>query len=159
MHTCAERQDMITVIRRLPADLEVAVKELNEQQLDMPYREGGWTVRQVIHHLADAHMNGFIRIKLMLTEDRPTLKPYDQETWARTVDATQMPIANSLAILQGLHNRLSALLESLPETNFHRSAVHPEIGEVTLGNWVATLARHGKNHLAQINGLRAVRGW
>jgi hypothetical protein len=84
MHTCAERQDMITVIQRLPADLEVAVKGLNEQQLGTPYREGGWTVRQVVHHLADAHMNGFIRIKLMLTEDRPTLKPYDQETWGLT---------------------------------------------------------------------------
>lgn len=129
MHSRAERQDVINVIRRLPADLEVAVKGLDEQQLDTPYREGGWTVRQVVHHLAHAHMNGFIRIKLMLTEDRPMLKPHNQTTWAQTVDATQMPVANSLAILQSLHNRSSALLESLLEMNFHRMAIHERAGQ------------------------------
>ena len=101
---------------------------------------------------------GFIRIKLMLTEERPTLKPYDQNTWAETADVTQTPILSSLAILKGLHARLNTLLESLPEASFRRVAFHPEIGEVTLDDWVTTLARHGENHLAQITGLRAEKG-
>ena len=158
MLTGAERQDMLAKIQRLPADLEAAVQGLNERQLDTPYREGRWTVRQVVHHLADSHLNGFIRIKLMLTEERPTLKPYDQNTWAETADVTQTPILSSLAILKGLHARLNTLLESLPEASFRRVAFHPEIGEVTLDDWVTTLARHGENHLAQITGLRAEKG-
>jgi hypothetical protein len=159
MLTSTERQDMMAKIQRLPADLELAVKGLNERQLDTPYRDGGWTVRQVAHHLADAHMNGFIRIKLMLTEDRPTLKPYNQEAWAQTIDVTHTPILSSLAILKGLHHRLSMLLENQPEANFQRLAIHPEIGEVTLDDWLATLARHGENHLAQITRLRQMKGW
>jgi hypothetical protein len=159
MLTSAERQDMIAKIQRLPADLEVAVKGLHERQLDTPYREGGWTVRQVVHHLADAHVNGFIRVKLTLTEERPTIKPYDQNTWAQTSDVMQTPILSSLAILKGLHARLGTLLESLPESSFARSAFHPEIGEVTLDDWLVTLARHGENHLAQIAGLRTAKGW
>jgi hypothetical protein len=159
MLTSAERQDMMAKIQRLPADLEVAVQGLNERQLDTPYREGGWTVRQVVHHLADSHLNGFVRMKLILTEERPTLKPFDQNSWAQTVDVTQTPILSSLAILKGLHARWGALLESLPEASFQRTAFHPEIGEVTLDDLVAIHARHGDNHLAQIAGLRAERGW
>ena len=159
MLTSAERQDMMAKIQRLPADLEVAVQGLNERQLDTPYREGGWTVRQVVHHLADSHLNGFVRMKLILTEERPTLKPFDQNTWAQTVDVTQTPILSSLAILKGLHARWSALLEGLPEASLQRTAFHPEIGEVTLDDLVAIHARHGDNHLAQITGLRAERGW
>lgn len=159
MLTSAERQDMIAKIQRLPADLEVAIKGLNERQLDTPYREGGWTVRQVVHHLADSLLNGFVRMKLILTEERPTLKPYDQNTWAETADVTQTPILSSLAILKGLHARLHTLLESLPEASFRRAADHPEIGEVTLDDLVAIHARHGDNHLAQIADLRAERGW
>lgn len=159
MLTSAERQDVIAKIQRLPADLEMAVKGFNERQLDTPYREGGWTVRQVIHHLADSHMNGFIRVKLMLTEERPTLKPYDQEAWAQTCESTDASIHSSLAILRGLHERLSMLLQNLPEVSFRRSAHHPEIGEVTLEDWLATLAGHGENHLAQIVRLRAAKGW
>lgn len=159
MLTSAERQDMMAKIQRLPADLEVAVQGLNEKQLDTSYREGGWTVRQVVHHLADSHLNGFVRMKLILTEERPTLKPFDQNTWAQTVDVTQTPILSSLAILKGLHARWSALLEGLPEASFQRTAFHPEIGEVTLDDLVAIHARHGDNHLAQITGLRAERGW
>jgi DinB superfamily len=159
MLASTERQDMIAKIQRLPADLEVAVKGLHKRQLDTPYREGGWTVRQVIHHLADSHLNGFVRMKLILTEERPTLKPYDQNAWAETVDVTQTPILSSLAILKGLHARWSALLEGLPEASFQRAAFHPEIGEVTLDDLLAIHARHGENHLAQIAGLRAAQGW
>jgi DinB superfamily len=159
MLTSAEGQDMMGKIQRLPGGLEVAVKGLNEKQLDTPYREGGWTIRQVVHHLADSHLNGFVRMKLILTEERPTLKPYDQNTWAQTVDVTQTPILSSLAILKGLHARWSALLESLPEASFQRVAYHPEIGEVTLDDLLAIHAGHGDSHLAQIAALRTERGW
>jgi hypothetical protein len=159
MLTTAERQDMVAKIRELPAAIEAAVQDLNDVQLNTPYREAGWTVRQVVHHLADSHLNGFVRMKLILTEERPTLKPYDQDAWASTPDATAMPIQSSVALLRGLHERLSVLLESLPESSFGRSAVHPEVGEVTLDDWLATLARHGENHLAQITTLRAAKGW
>jgi hypothetical protein len=159
MLTTAERQDMIAKIQGLPAAVEAAVQDLTDVQLNTPYREGGWTVRQVVHHLADSHLNGFIRMKLILTEERPTLKPYDQNAWANTPDAAAMPIQGSLAILRGLHERLRVLLENLPESSFGRSAVHPEVGEVTLDDWLATLAHHGEKHLAQISNLRAAKGW
>ncbi len=159
MLTPAERQAMIAKIRALPAAVEAAVLDLQEGQLDTPYREGGWTVRQVVHHLADSHLNGFIRIKLILTEERPTLKPYDQEAWAKTSEAAEAPIFSSLAILRGLHDRMSLLLDGLPESSFSRSAFHPEIGEVTLDAWLATLVRHGDNHLHHILTLRSARGW
>jgi hypothetical protein len=159
MLTSVERQHLIGDMQRLPANLEVALKGLNDRQLDTPYREGGWTIRQVVHHLADSHLNGFMRMKLILTEEQPTLKPYDQEAWARTADVVQTPILSSLAILKGLHARWSALLESLPESSFQRTAYHPEIGEITLDDLLVTHARHGGNHLAQITGLRVERGW
>jgi hypothetical protein len=159
MLTTAERQDMLAMIRRLPAAVEAAVQDLNDVQLSTPYREAGWTVRQVVHHLADSHLNGFVRMKLILTEEQPMLKPYDQNAWANTPDAAAMPIQGSLAILRGLHERLSVLLESQPESSFRRSAVHPEVGEVTLDDWLATLAHHGENHLAQITTLRTAKGW
>jgi DinB family protein len=159
MLTSVERQHLMGAIQRLPANLEVALKGLNDRQLDTPYREGGWSIRQVVHHLTDSHLNGFVRMKLVLTEEQPTLKPYDQEAWARTADAVQTPILSSLAILKGLHARWSALLESLPESSFQRTAYHPEIGAVTLDDLLATHARHGDNHLAQITGLRVARGW
>jgi DinB superfamily len=159
MLTSAERQDMMAKLQRLPADLELTVSGLTQRQLDTPYRADGWTVRQVVHHLADSALNGFVRMKLVLTEERPTLKPYDQNTWAQTVDVTQTPILSSLAILKGLHARWSVLLESLPEASFQRVASHPEIGEVTLDDLLSIHARHGENHLAQIAGLRAAKGW
>jgi hypothetical protein len=159
MFTSTERQHLIGNIQRLPANLEVAVKWLNERQLDTPYREGGWTIRQVVHHLADSHLNGFVRMKLILTEERPTLKPFDQDAWAQTADVVHTPILSSLAMLKGLHARWSAVLESLPESSFQRAAYHPEIGEVTLDDLLAIHARHGETHLAQIAGLRAEKGW
>ena len=136
-----------------------AVQELTGPQLDTPYRDGGWTVRQVVHHLADSHLNAFIRMKLILTEDRPRLKAYDQERWAETADVVGMSIESSIEILGGLHERWAALLEQIPEGAWMRAAIHPESGEVTLEGLLALYAHHGENHVGQILQLRATRGW
>ena len=150
MPTADERRELIARIRRLPKVVEDAVRDLGDDQLDTPYREGGWTVRQVIHHLADSHMNAYIRMKLILTEERPTLKAYEQDEWSRLPDAAEQPIHTSLTILRGLHERWSLLLDALPESSWGRSAIHPEIGEVTLDDLLVTYARHGEDHLRQI---------
>ncbi|MBI4552853.1 MAG: putative metal-dependent hydrolase [Candidatus Latescibacteria bacterium] len=158
MITPAERRDCIARIQQLPALVEEAVKGLHDDQLNTPYRQGGWTVRQVVHHLADSHLNAFVRMKLILTEDRPTLKPYDQDAWAKLPDAA-MPVASSVSILKGLHDRWTVVLEHVPESGWTRSAFHPEIGEVTLERMLVTYAGHGEHHVGQITGLRAAKGW
>jgi uncharacterized damage-inducible protein DinB len=154
----AERARLIDELAGVPAALEAAIEGLNDAQLDTPYREGGWTVRQVVHHLADSHINAFIRAKLVLTEDHPTLKPYQQDRWAELTDA-KLPVAPSLAILRGLHERWVALLRSLPETAWTRTAFHPENGEMTLDDILQLYAHHGSTHAAQIETLRARTGW
>jgi hypothetical protein len=154
----ANRKERIERIRSLPAELEHAVAGLNDSQLDTPYRSGGWTVRQVVHHVADSHMNAFVRMKLILTEDRPTLKPYDQDAWAGLHDSMLPPDA-SLPIIRGLHSRWVTLLEHVPEEAWTRTAHHPESGEVSLDSLLTTYARHGENHVAQITGLRKGKGW
>ena len=159
MLTATERHDLVAKIRRLPAAVETAVKDLTDAQLNTPYREGGWTVGQVVHHLADSHLNGFVRMKLMLTEVGPVLKPYDQDAWAKLSDTDAMPIESSLLILRGLHDRWVALLENLPEASWKRSAFHPEVGVVTLADLLADYARHGEQHLEQLTRLRAAQGW
>jgi hypothetical protein len=159
MLTATERHDLMATMRRLPAAVEAAVKGLTEAQLNTPYREGGWTVRQVVHHLADSHLNGFVRMKLMLTEAGPVLKPYDQDAWAKLPDTAALPIESSLLILRGLHERWVALLESLPEASWRRSALHPEVGVVTLADLLDDYAHHGEQHLEQVTKLRAAQGW
>ena len=154
-----DRKTQIDAIRMLPEKMKAAVQELSGPQLDTPYRDGGWTVRQVVHHTADSHMNAFIRMKLILTEDRPRLKPYDQERWAETADVAGVPVEPSLEIIRGLHERWVALLEQVPEGAWSRAAVHPESGEVTLESLLATYAHHGENHVGHILQLRASRGW
>ena len=153
-----ERQQLIDELAGLPARLEEVIAGLSNAQLDTPYREGGWTVRQVVHHLADSHINAFVRAKLMLTEEHPTLKPYQQDRWAELVDV-QLPVAPSLAILRGLHERWVVLLRSLPEAAWSRTAHHPENGEMTLDDILRLYARHGSTHAAQIEALRARMGW
>jgi hypothetical protein len=153
-----ERLEKIGSIRNLPAVLEGSVKGLKDTQLDTPYRTGGWTVRQVVHHIADSHLNAFIRMKLILTEDRPTLKPYDQDKWAKLPDVS-LPIGSSLAIVRGLHERWVFLLEGAPESSWNRSALHPEVGEITLESLLLTYAHHGQNHVQQISKLRTVSNW
>ncbi len=158
MLSAAERLEKIASIRNLPVVLEASIEGLGDPQLDIPYRSGGWTVRQVVHHLADSHLNAFIRMKLILTEEKPTLKPYDQDEWAKLPDAS-MPIGSSLAIIRGLHERWVSLLEAVPESSWNRSALHPEIGEVTLESLLLTYAGHGQNHVQQIKALRTTNGW
>ncbi len=158
MATALERQGMIAQIRELPARIEAMVGELNEQQLDAPGGEGEWSLRQVMHHLADAHMNGFIRMKLVLTEEKPILKPYDQEKWAELPDTTRVPIQPSLAILRGLHQRWAALLESLAEPVWQRQGVHLEGGLLSLEDLLVTFVRHGEAHLEQMGKIRRANG-
>ena len=154
-----ENRKKIDRIRALPAALEEAVKGLNDKQLDTPYREGGWSVRQVVHHLADAHLNAFIRMKLILTEQKPTITPYDQNAWAALPDTTEMPIGVSLEILRGLHDRWCMLLDRVPDGDWTRSAVHPDRGEVTLESQLNVYAGHGERHVEQIMNLRRAKGW
>lgn len=153
-----ERTNALAKIRDLPDAVEGAVRGLDDRQLDTPYREGGWTVRQVVHHLADSHLNAFIRMKLLLTEDRPTLKPYDQDDWAGLVDS-RLPVAPSLAILRGLHERWAALIGSLPESAWSRTGYHPERGDISMDDLLGIYAGHGEKHVEQIRGLRRARGW
>ena len=159
MMAASEKTEKISRIRSLPLEAEAAVKGLTDQQLDTPYREGGWTPRQVIHHLADSHMNAFIRMKLILTEDNPTLKAYDQEVWAKLPDTMKLPVQGSLSILKGLHERWTALLQNAIDSDWPRTALHPESGTVTLESLLNTYARHGANHVQQITKLREARGW
>jgi hypothetical protein len=157
--TQAERRVKIENLRNLPAIVEAAVRGLDDRQLDTPYREGGWTVRQVVHHLADSHMNAVVRMKLILTEDHPKLKPYDQDKWATLVDTRRAPIQSSLAIIRGLHERWTALLETIPDEAWSRTASHPERGDVTLEGTLNTYADHGEKHVQSILKLRAQKGW
>lgn len=152
------RSALIAQIAALPAQLEIVVSNLDRSQLDTPYRVDGWTVRQVVHHLADSHMNAYIRMKLALTEDRPRFKTYEQDEWARLPDSS-LPLAPSLSILRGLHERWATLLEGLPEEVWARVGEHPESGTVTLDDLLASYAAHGARHVRQIIDLCADRGW
>ncbi len=152
------RATQIETLRRLPERLREAVRGLSDAQLDTPYREGGWTVRQVVHHLADSHANSYVRFKLALTEDWPTIKPYDEAAWAKLADS-QLPIDNSLAFVEGLHGRWVALLNSLSGEDFQRGFLHPEIGRQTLAASLALYDWHARHHTAHITGLRQRQGW
>lgn len=159
MKTADERAARINRIRQLPALAREAVRGLDPAQLDTPYGPGKWTPRQVLHHLADSHMNAFVRMKLILTEDHPTLKPYDQDAWAVTADGARSEADASLAILRGLHARWVDLLNAVPEEGWARSAHHPESGEVTLDALLRIYAGHGELHLSRIHELRQEKGW
>jgi hypothetical protein len=154
----AARAARIEVLRELPVRLRAAVAGLKGAQLDTPYREGGWTVRQVVHHLADSHVNSFVRFKLALTEDWPAIKPYDEAAWARLPDSA-LPIEGSLTFLEVLHGRWVALLEAMEEADFERGFFHPERGRVTLATNLAIYAWHSRHHAAHITGLRQRQGW
>ncbi|RZM24320.1 MAG: putative metal-dependent hydrolase, partial [Pedobacter sp.] len=150
----------IMEIEQLPNELKKEVNTLNKEQLDTQYRPEGWTVRQVVHHLADSHMNSYIRCKLALTEDSPTIKPYFEERWAELEDGKNAAIDSSLQLLEGLHLRWSALLKSLTEQDLTKTFVHPEHGKtIQLLEVVALYAHHGRHHLAQITELKKRKGW
>ena len=153
------RAEHISSLCLLPERLRAAVSGLNDIQLDTPYREGGWTVRQVVHHLADSHANSFIRFKLALTEDWPTIKPYDEALWAKLADSAALPIETSLTFIAALHARWAALLQSMTEGDFRKGFVHPENGRQTLPLALAIYEWHGRHHTAHITNLRASKNW
>lgn len=156
--TSGERAQAFAALAALPEQLCAAVRGLDAEQLDTPYRQGGWTVRQVVHHIADSHINAYGRHKFTMTENMPTLQAYDEAAWAEMVDATA-PIGSSLLILQGLHMRLVASLRALPEHAFARVGMHSENGAMTLDDIVTSYAWHGAHHVAHITTLRAKKGW
>jgi uncharacterized damage-inducible protein DinB len=156
--TAATRSAHIQALRLLPGQLRAAVSGLSDAQLNTPYREGGWTVRQTVHHLADSHANSFIRSKLALTEDWPTIKPYDEAAWARLADS-DTPIEGSLTFIDALHQRWVALLESMTEPDFQKGFVHPVNGRQNLERALAIYEWHGRHHTAHITGLRTRNGW
>lgn len=155
-----KKAECFSEIQTLPTMLEFAVENLNEDHLHTPYREGGWSPNQIIHHLADSHMNAFIRFKLGLTEDRPTIKPYDQNKWAETIDVKNVPVNVSITLLHALHRRWYALLNTLTENDFQRVIYHPEQQkDISLWNLLLVYAWHGKHHANQIIRLKERMGW
>ena len=155
----ASRAALIDQIAQVPAAVRAAVAGLTDAQIDTPYREGGWTPRQIVHHLADSHMNAFIRCKLGVTEDNPTIKPYNEKDWSEMPDARVAPPAWSLSIIDGLHARWVQCLQSMDAAAFARAVMHPERGPMTLGDMMQLYAWHGAHHVAQITALRARMRW
>lgn len=153
-----QRAGWIAVIAETPTNLRAAVAGLSDAQLDTPYREGGWTVRQVVHHTADSHMNSFIRFKLALTEDTPRIKPYDEKAWADLADSGGS-VETSLNLLDALHDRWVGLLKSLTDTDFKRAFDHPDHGPIPLDIAAALYAWHGAHHVAHVTSLRARKSW
>lgn len=151
-------KNWINDIEDLPRLLRDAVKDLDDEQLDTPYRSGGWTVRKVIHHLADSHMNAYVRFKLALTEEKPVIKPYDETKWAELSDY-KLPIDISLSLLEALHKRWTDLLRSLIPADMDKTFIHPDSGEVTVGKNIGIYAWHGRHHLAHITYLCNRKGW
>lgn len=154
----ASRAEHVSTLRLLPGTLQAAVSGLSHAQLDTPYRDGGWTVRQLVHHIADSHANAYVRTKLALTEDWPTIKPYDEAAWALLPDS-KLSIDGSLTMISALHERWVALLESLPESDFQRGYNHPENGRQDLATVLAVYAWHSRHHTAHITNLRSRMAW
>ncbi|MGI8742726.1 MAG: YfiT family bacillithiol transferase [Bryobacteraceae bacterium] len=157
--TDERRRELIDQIAETPAKLREAVAGLDDSQLDTPYRPGGWTVRQVVHHVPDSHLNSYVRFHLALTEEEPAVKGYDEKLWAALPDARTGPIAVSLALLDSLHERWVLLLRSMQPGQFARTFRHSDLGLVTLDRNVALYAWHGRHHVAHITGLRERMQW
>jgi hypothetical protein len=156
--TAESRSLHIQTLRLLPGHLRVAVSGLSDEQLDTPYRDGGWTVRQVVHRVADSHVNSYIRFKLALTEEWPTIKAYDEAAWAKLADSG-LPVDVSLTWIESLHERWIVLLESMSEDDFQKGFVHPEMGRQKLETTLALYDWHSRHHTAHITGLRGRLGW
>ena len=157
MGTQEQRREYIDKIRNLPGQLRELVHDLSDEQLTTPYLDGEWTVAQNIHHVADSHMNSYIRVKLILTEEYPTLRPYDQDAWAELVDADSATLETSLMLLTGLHRRWVTLFESLGEAEWRRAGLHPEVGEMTIDDILESYAAHGEAHIDQIQRTLAAQ--
>jgi uncharacterized damage-inducible protein DinB len=157
--TEAQRQEALNNIAETPEKLRAAVRGLSDAQVDTPYRPGGWTVRQVVHHVPDSHLNSYIRFKLALTEHEPTIKPYAEDRWAELADTRSTPIEVSLTLLDSLHDRWVGLLQSLGPEDWKRTFRHPELGLMTLEKNLALYSWHGRHHVSHITSLRQRQGW
>lgn len=153
------RARWIDAIASLPGHFRAVVSDLTDEQLDTPYRPGGWTVRQVVHHVPDSHMNAYVRFKLALTEDVPTIKPYDEAAWATLEDSRSTPIETSVALLTLIHDRWLRIIRSLDEAGFQRRYRHPDTGNHSLEYMLAHYAWHGQHHVAHVTNLRARMNW
>jgi uncharacterized damage-inducible protein DinB len=153
------RGELMAQIDEAPARLREAVRRLSAEQLQTPYREGGWTLAQVVHHLPDSHMNAYVRCRLAITEPEPTIKPYSEARWADLTDASSSDIEMSIVLLEGLHQRWISLLRRLTPEQWALGYVHPERGRVTLDRTLALYAWHGRHHVAHITALRDRMGW
>jgi hypothetical protein len=154
------KQSHLLDIQHCPGLLEKAVLNLDEHQLNMPYRDGGWTIKQVVHHVPDSHIQAYVRFKLALTEDNPTIKPYDEVGWANLSDSQDVPINISLTLLHALHSRWVQLMKKMKEKDWQRTIYHPEHKRtITLWNLLGSYAWHGKHHAAHITTLRERMGW
>jgi len=154
-----QRQLHIDEIAATPEKMRAAVAGLSEEQLDTPYRPDGWTVRQVVHHVPDSHLNSYCRFKLALTEEHPTIRAYDENLWANTDDALRAPVEVSLDLLEALHRRWVLFLRSFDDKDFERTFHHPELGTVSVDRNVALYAWHGRHHVGHITSLRERNGW
>src|SRR5678815_734116 len=153
------RAKAIEIVAATPARLRDAVRGLTAEQLETPYRPGGWTVRQVVHHVPDSHLNAYCRFKLALTEDEPTIKPYEEALWALLPDVKAVPIETSLVLLDAVHERWVAILRGMKPSDFDRMLVHPESGRQSLDQVLALYAWHGPHHTAHVTRLRERMGW
>jgi uncharacterized damage-inducible protein DinB len=154
-----QKRTFLDDLAQTPKNLRAAVQGLSEAQLDTPYRRGGWTVRQVVHHVPDSHLNSYVRFKLALTEDEPTIKPYAEDRWAQLADTKATPVEVSLTLLESLHDRWVRLLRSLTQDEWKRTFRHPEVGAMNLEKTLALYAWHGRHHVAHVTALRKREGW
>lgn len=159
-YTDKQRKDWLTDIKFLPLLLENAVLNLDEARLDTPYRDGGWTVKQVVHHVADSHVNAYCRFKIGITENNPTIKPYDENAWSMLNDVKNLPINISLTLLHALHIRWMEVLNNISEQDYNRTVFHPE-AQKTMSLWflLGMYSWHGRHHTAHITSLRERMGW
>jgi hypothetical protein len=157
--TSEQRKTLIRTIADTPSALRAAVTGLDNNQLDTPYRPEGWTVRQVVHHVPDSHVNAYVRFKLALTENNPTIRPYDEAAWANLADTRLAPVELSLTMLEAVHRRWVILLESLKDEDFVRPLTHPVNGALTVDRLLQIYAWHGPHHVAHITELRRREGW
>ena len=155
----AERARLIDAIAATPASLRAAVRGLSDGQLDTPYRDGGWTPRQIVHHVADSHMNAYIRFKLGVTENRPAIKTYEESLWAETIDGRTAPVDVSLAIIDNVHLRWVQFLRSIDDADYARALQHPEYGAMTLDDLLQLYGWHGRHHTTHITRLRERKAW